>query len=130
MRDVAKAKWVAQFDMEAFVSAILRYGTLLSMSLVVMSLILRFGERGQRSPDKALQGTNVLHFMLEEFSSMRSPSTVAFGLAHLGVATMLLTPYVCVLASVLYFAIVDRSRTYAMMTGLVLVMLTYVLFLG
>ena len=43
---------------------------------------------------------------------------------------LLLTPYVRVLASLLYFAFAARNWKYALFTGFVLAVLSYSLFLG
>ena len=42
---------------------------------------------------------------------------------------LLLTPYVRVLASMLYFALVERNLKYSVFTAFVLLVLTYSLFL-
>ena len=47
----------------------------------------------------------------------------------LGLAALLLTPFVRVLASMLYFAVAERNGKYAAFTGFVLVTLSYSLFL-
>jgi uncharacterized membrane protein len=41
----------------------------------------------------------------------------------------MLTPYIRVLASLLYFAFVERNRKYTVFTGFVFAVLTYSLFL-
>ena len=51
-------------------------------------------------------------------------------LVNLGIAVLLLTPYVRVLMSMLYFVFVERNLKYALFTGFVLAMLTYGLFTG
>ena len=51
-------------------------------------------------------------------------------LVNLGIAALMLTPYVRVLMSMLYFALVERNRKYAVFTAFVLAMLTYGLFTG
>jgi len=47
---------------------------------------------------------------------------------NVGLAVLMLTPYARVLASVLYFALVERSAKYTIFTGFVLAVLTYSLF--
>ena len=50
-------------------------------------------------------------------------------LVSLGIITLLLTPYVRVLASFVLFAFVERNAKYAVFTGFVLAVLSYSLFL-
>jgi len=50
-------------------------------------------------------------------------------LVNLGLVVLLLTPYARVLASMLYFALVERNRKYTAFTTFVLLTLTYSLFL-
>jgi uncharacterized membrane protein len=51
-------------------------------------------------------------------------------LVNLGIGVLLLTPYVRVLASLVYFATVERDPKYALFTAFVLAVLTYSLLLG
>jgi uncharacterized membrane protein len=46
-------------------------------------------------------------------------------LVNLGIAVLMLTPYVRVLASMLYFMLVERNLKYGLFTAFVLAMLTY-----
>jgi uncharacterized membrane protein len=50
-------------------------------------------------------------------------------LINMGIAVLMLTPFVRVLASVFYFALVERNWKYTLFTGFVLCVLTYSLFL-
>ena len=50
-------------------------------------------------------------------------------LINLGIALLMLTPYVRVLASTFYFALAERNPKYTLFTGFVLAVLTYSLFL-
>ena len=50
-------------------------------------------------------------------------------LVSLGITALLLTPYVRVLASLLFFAFVAHNWKYSAFTGFVFAMLTYSLFL-
>jgi uncharacterized membrane protein len=50
-------------------------------------------------------------------------------LVNLGMATLMLTPYVRVLVSMLFFAVVEHNRKYTVFTAFVFSVLTYSLFL-
>ena len=130
MRNVARAKWVASFDMEDLISLILRSGMVMTIGFVLAGLALRWAGMGGGEVDETLQGTNVLQFMLADFRLAGSPRFWPQGLTHLGVAALLLTPAIRVGASLCYFACVQRRWEHALLNGLVLATLTYILFFG
>lgn len=130
-RHQARLKWIASFDMEDLVGWILQRGTWFSIGLLLASAILRRSSAyWHAGADPPLQGTNVLHLLLADLRGMATPRFWPSGLAHLGIALLMLTPYVRVLASVFYFAWVERSGRHALLTGSVALMLTYIVFLG
>lgn len=130
MKNIARATWIAGFDMEDLISSILRSGMWISMGLVMAGLALQATGAGQGGFEDRLQGTNVLQFLLADLHRAGSPRLWLSLLAHLGVAVVLVTPYARVLASLYYFACVERRGTHALLTSLALVTLTYILFLG
>ena len=125
---IRRAQWIASFDMEDLVSAILRDGMLVSMGLVISGLMLQRFCHGRI--EEQLQGTNVLQLILADLHQIGLAARWPSILVHVGIAGFMVTPYVRVFASMLYFAKVQRSWKHALMTGLVLATLTYVLFLG
>ena len=130
MRDAAHAKWIAGFDMEDLISTILRSGIVLSSGLILAGLILTWSGTGHVSAEHHLYGTNLLQFVLADFRRIGTPSVWSSVLIHVGLVVLLLTPYLRVAASVLYFATVARSWKRALLSGLVFATLTYLLFLG
>ena len=130
MTPIARATWIARFDMEDLISVILRSGMLIGMGLVMAGLTLQVIGAGRGGLEARLQGTNVLQFMLADLPRVGSPLLWPALLAHLGVAVVLLTPYARIVASLYYFAYVERRWTHALLTSLTLIALTYILFLG
>ena len=128
MMRIRRAQWIASFDMEDLVSSILRDGMLVSMSLVISGLMVQRLCHGQI--EEQLQGTNALQLVLADLRRIGPAARWPSILVHVGIAGFMVTPYVRVFASMLYFAKVQRSWKHALMTGLVLATLTYVLFLG
>ena len=127
----ARKQWVARFDMEALVSAILRQGMVLSLGLISVGVAWRYASDRTVGFEAPLRGTNVLQFLLADIHRVAaSPRFWPSAVAHVGVAGLLLIPYLRVLASMLYFVFVERSRAHALLTGLVLVTLTYILLIG
>lgn len=127
MDKVDRAKWVASFDMESLVSSILRNGTLLSMSLILMSLALRWIGNGQADFGTNMKARSIPLLILADLQQAHSPGFWPRLLMHLGFAALLLTPYVRVLASLAYFTLVGRSPKQALFTSFVLVVLTIIL---
>lgn len=130
MKDVAWVKWVSKFDMEDLVGSILRRGTVLSVVLVLAGLALRRVGLGGAGFEDRLQGTNVLQFLLADAQHIASLARWPAVLVHGGLAALFLTPYARVLASLFYFASLERSWRQTLLTACTLLPLTYILFLG
>ncbi len=127
IKRAARKQWIARFDMEALVSAILRQGMVLSLGLISAGVALRYASDRTVGFEDHLRGTNVLQFLLADIHQVASPRFWPSAVAHVGIAVLLLIPYLRVLASMLYFVFVERSRVHALLTGLVLLTLTYIL---
>ena len=119
----------AHFDMEVLVGYTLLGGVLLSMALVAAGLIWRWIATGQLGLDYAISGMNLFEFVLTDIRQVADHAVRPRLLVNLGMATLLLTPYVRVLTSMLYFAFVERNGKYTLFTGFVFSVLTYSLFL-
>ena len=130
MTDAARAKWIASFDMEDLIGSILRSGTILSLSLVVTGIMLQRTGIAQQAVVDTIQGTNAFHLLSADLHQMGSRAFWPTLLIHWGIAVLLFTPYVRVVASVLYFACVHRSWKHMLLGLLTLAPLTYILFLG
>jgi len=119
----------AHFDMEILVGYILQTGVLLSMTLIAVGVVWRWLSTGTLGFDYTITGMNFFEFVLSDIQQMLAGMLRPRLLANLGIATLMLTPYIRVLASMVYFAIAEHNRKYTVFTGFVFVVLTYSLFL-
>ncbi len=118
-----------RFDMEVIVSYILLGGVLVSMVLVVAGLIWHRIATGHFGLDYSIGGMNLFEFVLTDVRQVAADAVRPRLLVNLGIAALMLTPYTRVLASMLYFAFVERNGKYTLFTAFVFSVLTYSLFL-
>ena len=126
-KDVARAKWIANFDMESLISLILRTGMLISLGFIFAGLIIGWADQEHASLGPNLKAKSVPILILVDLQQIGSPGFWPRLFIHLGVSALLLTPYVRVLASMAYFTWVDRSRKQVAFTGFVVAILTIIL---
>jgi uncharacterized membrane protein len=119
----------ARIDMELMVGSILLFGVLSSMALLAFGLAWHWLTSGNTVLDYSLAGTTVFQFVVNDVRQLTAGALRPRVVVNLGIAVLLLTPYVRVLASMLYFALVERNLKYSVFTAFVLVVLTYSLFL-
>ncbi len=115
--------------MDALVGYILLDGVLLSMALIVGGLLWRWLRTGHLSLDYQIVGMNLFQLVgteirLAVFGQLRPRLLI-----NLGIAVLMLTPFLRVVASVVYFVAVLRNWKYTLFTFFVLTVLTYSLFL-
>ncbi len=126
MNTVGKVQWLARFDLEPLLSAILRNGLLLSIGLVSVSLCMQ--ALGNAPGDQHLLQAESLPLLI--WADLHRAGTSGFWprfLLDLGVVVLLLTQYVRVAISMVYFAYVERSKKHVLFSSVVLVILTVVL---
>ena len=130
MKRLERIKLVSTFDHEPFIGSILRYGTLASAALIMTGLTWRWIGTGRLGFEDALEGTNVLGFLLADLRHLASMGWRPPLLLHLGIAVLFLVPYARTLASLWYFAYVERNARFALLTGCICAVMTYILLLG
>lgn len=118
-----------QHKIEGLVGTILLVGVLLSCTLLLAGLLWRFFESGSFVFDYVLKGMNLFQFLTKELTLTIEGKFRARLLISLGIVTLLLTPYIRVLASMVYFAFVEKNLKYTLFTAFVLAVLSYTLFL-
>lgn len=125
--NVKRAQWLARFDLEPLVSAILRNGMLLGVGCIVASVVAQWigGVTDLGPPPHT---TSLSKLLLEDWRQYGRHGSWARPLLDAGVAAVLVTPYVRVWASFVYFIWVERRWRQALFTALVLVILTLILF--
>jgi uncharacterized membrane protein len=117
------------FDMETLVGYILLIGVLVSVGLIVLGMLWRWINTGSLQFDFTISGMNFFGLMVTEFRQFITSGLRPRLLISLGIIVLLLTPYVRVLASFLYFAFAERNWKYSLFTAFVFSVLTYSLFL-
>jgi len=113
--------------LELWVSGILLGGVALSALLLLIGYLWGWVEAGRPSLPPTLPRTNLGHLVVSGVASLgkgRTPES----LVDLGIAVLLLTPYLRVIASMIHFLIVERDPKYVLITGFVGGVLTYSLF--
>lgn len=125
----SSASEMQQERMDLLLGYLLLGGVLLSMALIVAGLIWRFLRVGHFTLDHQLSGMNLFQFLVEEvriaLSGQLRPRTLVDG----GIAVLMLTPYIRVLASMFYFMVGLKNWKYTVFTGIVLAVLTFSLFI-
>jgi uncharacterized membrane protein len=124
-----RAVHTAEFNMEIAIGYILQIGVLLSVLLIALGVAWRWLSTGILGMDYSISGMNFFEFVLNDIRLMLQGALRPRLLVNLGMATLMLTPYVRVLASMLFFAFVERNRKYTLFTAFVFIVLTYSLFL-
>lgn len=118
-----------EFDMDAVVGYILLIGVLISLVLVVAALAWRSINTGTLSFDYKITGMNLFELVVDEVRLAAKGALRPRLLMSLGIAMLMLTPYLRVLASMVYFMAWLKNWKYTIFTAIVLLTLTYSLFL-
>lgn len=113
--------------METLVSIILRNGILLSTGLIVAALVVYGRKKGAIDFGDNIQARSITHLLKDDLYRVKAPWLHPPVLIHLSVAMLMLTPYARVVASMFYFVGVERNWKHALLTGIVLVILTIIL---
>jgi len=115
--------------MDSLVGYILIVGVLASFGLLAAGLAWHWWSTGAARLDYDLTGMTVFQFVVSDVRQLAAGAWRPRSFVNLGLAVLLLTPYARVVASVLYFALVERNAKYTVFTAFVLATLTYSLFL-
>jgi len=115
--------------METLIGYILLTGVVLSIALITTGLVWHWLVTGRLQAEYVIRGTNLLGFAALAVRQIISGSFDYRTIINLGIVALLLTPFVRVLASVVYFALAEHDWKYVVFTGVVLSVLTYSLFL-
>ncbi len=108
---------------------ILQDGVLLSLGLILAGMCWRWLRAGGLALDYRIAGMNLFEFVTEEIRLAARGTVRPRLLINLGIAVLMLTPFIRVAASVVYFMGVLRNWKYTLFTAVVLSILTYSLFL-
>ncbi|MHB8276059.1 MAG: DUF1634 domain-containing protein [Candidatus Humimicrobiaceae bacterium] len=115
-----------EVKLEIILSYTLIAGVIISLSLMIIGIILFYINTGNlnisRSPGMFIQGKNFFNFIFEllQGQKLQTPS-ISFMVA--GAIVLMLTPFIRVVASLIYFA-VAKDLKYVFITFIVLAILT------
>ncbi len=115
--------------MDLLVGYILLGGVLVSAVLMVGGMAWHWVAIGRPQIGYTIAGMDLFQFVVTDVRQVASGALQPRLLINLGLAVLLLTPYVRVVASTLYFAAGERNWKYTLITGFVFTVLTYSLFL-
>jgi uncharacterized membrane protein len=115
--------------MDTVVGYVLLAGVLLSIALIVSGLAWHWAATGHLELTYRIAGMNLLQFVSSDAGQFASRPLDPQTIVSAGMAVLMLTPYVRVIASVTYFALAERNWKYVAFTTFVLGVLTYTLFL-
>jgi len=115
--------------MDAVIGYVLLIGVMTSIVLVALGLAWHWWRTGELGIDYTIANMNLFEFVVADLRQIASAEVRPRFLVSLGIAVLLLTPYLRVLASLIFFSTVERNWRYTAITGFVLAVLTYSLFL-
>jgi len=115
--------------MDVLVSYVLLGGVLTAVLFVVVGLAWHWLNTGQLGVDYRISGMNLFEFVVDDLRQVGSAQLRPRLLVSIGIAALMLTPYLRVFASLLFFAFAEHNWKYVAFTGFVLSVLTYSLFL-
>ena len=117
------------FDMEFVVGVLLWAGVFLSVALIAAGLGWRWAQTGSPRLDYEISGANLFQFVVADIRQAMAGALRPRLLVNGGIALLMLTPFLRVLVSMLFFILAERNAKYAVFTAFVLGVLTYSLFL-
>jgi len=117
------------FDIEVLVGYILLAGVLTSVALILSGLVWRWARTGEIGIQYSISGMNFFQFLVSDVQQVATGQFRPRLLVSLGIALLMLTPFVRVFASMIYFLVAAHNWKYTAITGFVLIVLTYSLFL-
>jgi uncharacterized membrane protein len=115
-------------DLNAVVNVTLLGGLMFSLLLLTISLAWQWFSSGVFGFFPAISAHNLLEYLTYILRNASYEKMGPATLAYAGIAVLLLTPFIRVLASMLYFGFREHNRIYTTITAFVLMVLGIVLF--
>ena len=125
MKNAARIKWLAKFDMETLVSSVLGAGTKLGLGFAIANFALQQIE-GRPPASNHLQAASLPTLFVMDLRHVRPPALWPQLLLDAALAILMLTPYCRVLASLFYTTCVEHDRKQMLFIGFVLTVLTVI----
>jgi uncharacterized membrane protein len=118
-----------RFDIESLVGYILLAGVLSSITLILAGLLWHLARTGEVGIQYSIADVNFFQFLVQDVRQILAGELRPRLLVSLGIALLMLTPFVRVVASMMFFLVAERNWKYTAFTAFVLAILTYSLFL-
>lgn len=115
-------------DMDVLIGYILLIGVVLSVVLLIVGIAWNWTSTGNLNIVYRISVRDLYLLIRSAFGRAAPGMTTPHRLINLGIAVLMLTPFVRVLASVFFFALAERNWKYTVFTLFVLSVLTYALF--
>lgn len=122
------AAGTTQLRMDTLVGTLLLIGVMASLALVTAGAIWSFLSTGRMVPNYRIVGMNFFDFAVATAAGLRHGLFTPKLLINTGIVALMLTPFLRVLASMLYFLTVKNPK-YTAFTAFVLAVLAWSLFL-
>lgn len=116
-------------DLEATLSYVLLYGVVASLIVTTIGVLYFFAEYRTLNISRLVHVANFAAFVSDSFTAAFSGHLTAYTIISVGVVILMLTPYIRVLSSWIYFLIKEKDVKYTLITLWVLVILTISLYL-
>jgi len=120
-----RPKW----DMETLIGTLLWVGVCLSAAFLFAGILWRWILTGNPRLEYTLSGTNLFQFWIADIRQVTAGAFRPRLLVNLGIGLLMLTPYLRVFASFVYFFAVEKSFKYTLFTFFVFSVLSCSLFL-
>ena len=118
-----------QAKMDVLVGYVLAAGVITSMVLIAAGLVWHWAATGSLGLEYTMGGMNFFRFLVSDVATVIRTGLGPRRMINLGIAVLMLTPFIRVASSMAYFAAVEHNWKYTIFTGFVLTVLTYSLFL-
>ncbi len=118
-----------QANMDVLVGYVLAGGVITSMVLIAVGLIWHWATTGSLGLEYTMGGMNFFRFVVSDVATVIRTGFGPRRMINLGIAVLMLTPFVRVASSMVYFGVIEHNWKYTVFTGFVLAVLTYSLFL-
>lgn len=119
-----------RIDVAVVIGSTLSIGVWSSLALIAVGFVWHWTIYGDLRFAYSLPATSVAGLVVSDLRQLSAEAARPRLLVNLGIAVLLLTPYVRVLASMLYFVFVERNPKYSIFTAFVLALLTWSLLGG
>lgn len=118
-----------ELDLEATLSYVLLYGVITSLIIISSGVALFFYQNRTLDINQLIHTANFAQFLSTSFGDMFAGKFTSFDIISTGIVVLMLTPYLRVVSSWIFFTVKEKNVKYFFITLWVLIILTVSLFL-